>query len=135
MSEILEILKQTKTIAVVGLSSNPDKPSHGVALYLQKSGFRVIPVNPNEPEVLGEKSYPTLRDIPEPIDLVDIFRRPEAVPEIVDDAIAIGAKAVWMQLGITSELAATKARNAGLQVVQDHCLAVEHRFATANGEL
>lgn len=114
-------------IAVVGLSSNRFRPSNEVAEYMQRAGYRIIPVNPLEREVLGEKAYARLEDIPEPVDCVNIFRRPEAVPEIVDSAIAIGAKAVWMQLDITHEEAAAKARNAGLLVVEDRCLLIEHR--------
>lgn len=112
-------------MAVVGLSANPDRPSHGVAAYLQKNGYRIIPVNPAETEVLGEKAYASLRDIGEPIDIVDIFRKPDAVPSIVDDAIAIGAKTVWMQHGIVHEEAAATARAAGLNVLMDECTAQE----------
>jgi predicted CoA-binding protein len=126
--KIKELLATSKTIAVVGLSSNPDRPSHGVAKYLQSHGYKVIPVNPNEAEVLGEKSYASLRDIPEKVDIVDVFRAVDAVPAITDDAIAIGAKALWLQLGIVHEEAAAKARTAGLQVIQDQCLAVDHRL-------
>lgn len=124
---ILDILKQYKTIAVVGLSSNPMRPSHGVSEYLQSAGYRIIPVNPNEREVLGEKSCARLEDVPEKIDIVDIFRRPEEVPPVVESAIRIGAKVVWMQLGIANEAAAQKAQAAGLTVVMDACLLVEHK--------
>src|SRR5207245_11439288 len=110
---ILEILKKYKTIAVVGLSSNPMRPSHGVTEYLQGAGYRIIPVNPNETEVLGEKSYARLEDVPEGIDVVDIFRRAEFVPPVVESAIHVGAKVVWMQLGIEHEDAAEQARPAG----------------------
>lgn len=123
----LEILKTCKTIAVVGLSSNKFRPSYEVAAYMQKAGYRIIPINPNETEVLGEKAYPILDGIQEVVDLVNIFRRSEAVPEAVDAAIRIGAKAVWMQLGVMHEEAAQKARDAGLLVVQDRCLLIEHR--------
>lgn len=123
----LEILKTCKTIAVVGLSSNKFRPSYEVAAYMQKAGYRIIPINPNETEVLGEKAYPILDGIQEVVDLVNIFRRSEAVPEAVDAAIKIGAKAVWMQLGVMHEEAAQKARDAGLLVVQDRCLLIEHR--------
>lgn len=123
----LEILKTCKTIAVVGLSSNKFRPSYEVAAYMQKAGYRIIPINPNETEVLGEKAYPILDGIHEVVDLVNIFRRSEAVPEAVDAAIKIGAKAVWMQLGVMHEEAAQKARDAGLLVVQDRCLLIEHR--------
>ena len=124
---ITEILKTPKTIAVVGLSSNPMWPSHGVAAYMQAAGYRIIPVNPNETEVLGEKSYARLEDVPEKIDIVDIFRRAEEVPRVVESAIRVGAKVVWMQLGIESEEAAEKARAAGLVVIEDACILIEHR--------
>jgi predicted CoA-binding protein len=114
-------------IAVVGLSDKPDRPSHGVAAYMQSAGYRIIPVNPAVKEVLGEKSYSSLKEIPENVDLVDVFRKPEAVPEIVEDAIAIGAKAVWMQEGVVHNAAADRARAAGLQVVMDRCILKEHR--------
>lgn len=127
MSPELEILKNSKVIAVVGLSSNRFRPSYEVAEYMQRAGYRIVPVNPREREVLGEKAYARLEDIPEPVDCVNIFRRPEAVPEIVDSAIAIGARSVWMQLDITHEDAAAKARSAGLLVVEDRCLLIEHR--------
>src|SRR5437773_1415395 len=124
---ILEILKKYKTIAVVGLSSNPMRPSHGVTEYMQGAGYRIIPVNPNETGVLGEKSYPRLEDVPEKIEIVNVFRRAEEVPPVVESAIRIGARAVWMQLGIENEEAAAKARAAGLVVVEDACILVEHR--------
>jgi uncharacterized protein len=120
-----ELLASAKTIAVVGLSSKMYRASFGVAEYLQSSGYRIIPVNPNETEVLGEKSYARLDDIPEKIDIVDIFRRSEMVPEIVDAAIRIGARAVWMQEGVQDEPSAERARRAGLFVVMDHCIAKE----------
>jgi len=122
---ITELLASAKTIAVVGLSSKSYRPSYGVARYLQSSGYRVIPVNPNESEVLGEKCYARLEDIPEQIDMVDIFRRSELVPEIVDAAIRIGARAVWMQEGVENEPSAEQARHAGLFVVMDLCIAQE----------
>ena len=122
-----EILKNYKTIAVVGLSSNPMRPSHGVTEYMQCAGYRIIPVNPNETEVLGEKSYARLEDVPEKIDIVNVFRRAEEVPPVVESAIRIGAKVVWMQLGIENEEAAEKARAAGLVVIEDACILVEHR--------
>ena len=122
---IAELLVSAKTIAVVGLSSKPFRPSYGVAQYLQSSGYRIIPVNPNESKVLGEKCYARLEDIPEKIDIVDIFRRSELVPEIVEAAIRIGARAVWMQLGVVNEPSAQKARRAGLFVVMDVCIAQE----------
>jgi uncharacterized protein len=127
MANIPEILKSSRTIAVVGLSSNPMRPSNGVAAYLQRVGYRVIPINPNESEVLGEKCYARLEDVPEKIDLVDIFRRPECVPEIVESAIRVGAKTVWMQEGVVNHQAAERARAAGLEVVMDRCTLKEHR--------
>jgi predicted CoA-binding protein len=124
---ILEILKKYKTIAVVGLSSNPGRPSYGVTDYMQSAGYRIIPVNPNETEVLGEKSYARLEDVPEKIEIVDVFRRAENVPPVVESAIRVGAKVVWMQLGIEHSAAAERARAAGLVVVEDACILVEHR--------
>jgi uncharacterized protein len=126
-SELIDqILKTNKTIAVVGLSSRRLRPSYGVAQYLQSAGYRIIPVNPNETEVLGEKSYARLQDVPERVDVVDIFRRSEFVPEIVESAIRIGARVVWMQEGVINAAAAARARRAGLAVVMDACLAKEH---------
>ncbi|HET7560480.1 MAG TPA: CoA-binding protein [Limnochordia bacterium] len=122
------IFAQTRTIAVVGLSPDPDRSSHGVASYLQQAGYRIIPVNPNARAVLGERAYPDLRSVPEPVDLVDVFRRSEFVPEIAEETVAISAKALWLQLGVVHEPAARRARAAGLTVVMDRCLAVEHRF-------
>jgi predicted CoA-binding protein len=124
-ASITELLSSANTIAVVGLSSKPHRPSFGVAQYLQSLGCRVIPVNPNESEVLGEKCYARLEDIPEKIDIVDIFRRSELVSEIVDSAIRIGARAVWMQEGVEDEASAERARRAGLVVVMNHCIAKE----------
>jgi uncharacterized protein len=124
---ILDILKKYKTIAVVGLSSNPARPSYEVTEYLQRAGYKIVPVNPNEREVLGEKSYARLEDVPGKIEIVDIFRRAEDVPPVVESAIRAGAKVVWMQLGIENEEAAERARGAGLTVVEDACLLVEHR--------
>ena len=124
---ILELLKNYKTIAVVGLSSNAMRPSFGVTEYMQSAGYRIIPVNPNEREVLGEKSYARLEDVPEKIDIVNVFRRAEEVPPVVESAIRIGAKVVWMQSGIENEEAAGKARAAGLTVIEDACILVEHR--------
>lgn len=121
------ILQSTRTIASVGLSSNPGKESHGIADYLMQQGYRVIPVNPTASEILGEKSYPDLVSIPEKIDVVQIFRRPEDVPPIAEEAIQVGAKVVWMQEGIVNEEAAQKARQAGLQVVMDACMRATHR--------
>jgi uncharacterized protein len=122
-----EILLSAKTIASVGLSGNLQKESYGVALYLKEQGYRVIPVNPMAAEILGEKSYPDLESVPEKIDVVQVFRKPEDVPPVVDDAIKVGAKVVWMQEGITHEEAAKKARDAGLQVVMDACMRASHR--------
>jgi predicted CoA-binding protein len=127
MNRISEILHNSRTIAVVGLSSKRFRPSYGVAEYLKRSGYRIIPVNPHETEVLGERSYPDLESIPEPVDLVDIFRRSEYVPEIVESAIRIGAKAVWMQEGVFHEAAAQRAEAAGLAVVMDRCILKDHR--------
>jgi hypothetical protein len=124
---VLELLKRSRTIAVVGLSSKPHRPSHGVAAYLQAAGFRIIPVNPLEAEVLGEKSFPRLEDVPERIDIVDVFRRAEHVPETVSSAIRIDARAVWLQEGVVHEAAAAQARAAGLLVVMDACILKEHR--------
>jgi predicted CoA-binding protein len=124
---ILEILKNYKNIAVVGLSSNRARPSHGVAQYIKSAGYRIIPVNPNEKEVLGEKSYARLEDVPEKIEIVDIFRRAEEVPAVVASAIRVGAKVVWMQLGIENAEAAEKARAAGLIVIEDACIYMEHK--------
>ena len=124
---ILEILKKYKTIAVVGLSSNPARPSHEVSEYMQRAGYRIIPVNPNETEVLGEKSYARLEDVPEKIEIVDVFRRAEDVPPVAESVIRVGAKVLWMQLGIENEQAAERARAAGLFVVEDACIFVEHR--------
>lgn len=122
-----EILLSAKTIASVGLSGNEEKVSHWVGVYLQGEGYRVIPVNPTTERILGEKSYPDLESIPEKIDVVQVFRRPEDVPPVVDDAIKIGAKAVWMQEGIVNEEAAQMAREAGLQVVMDACMRATHQ--------
>ncbi|MEW6748462.1 MAG: CoA-binding protein [Candidatus Micrarchaeota archaeon] len=126
--DIPGLLKKSKVIAVVGLSDDPERPSHDVASYLLKQGYRIIPVNPKLTEWEGIKAYPTLLAIPKKtrIDIVDIFRRSEAVPPIVDEAIAIGAKAVWMQLGVVNEDAAKRAMAAGLFVVMDRCMKIEH---------
>jgi hypothetical protein len=124
---IQEILQQAKTIAVVGLSDNPLRPSHGVAAYLQSQGYRVIPVNPQIREALGEKAYASLLEVPEKIDIVDIFRRPEFVEEVVDQAIQLKVPAVWMQEEVIHEKAAAKARQAGIFVVMDRCILLEHR--------
>lgn len=135
LDEARQILATSKTIAVVGLSNNPERPSHEVASYLKDEGYRIIPVNPRISETLGLKAYPSLRDVPEPVDVVQIFRRPEHVPPIVDDAIAIGAKVVWMQLGIVHEEAAARARAAGLRVVMNTCMATMHDALRARGQI
>lgn len=132
MDTELEILRSSRVLAVVGLSSNPHRASHGVSRYLQREGYRIIPVNPKETGVLGEKSWPSLLDVPEPVDCVVIFRRPEHVPEIVEQAIQKGARAVWMQQGITNAEAAARARQAGLLVVEDRCMMIEHLRLWAN---
>lgn len=121
-----ELLKGSRTIAVVGLSSRRHRPSYGVAEYLQSVGYRVIPVNPRETEVLGEKSYARLEDIPEHVDIVDVFRRSEFVPDIVESAIRIGARGVWMQEGVMHPEAAERARRAGLVVMMNTCILKEH---------
>lgn len=121
------LLKTCKTIAVVGLSSSRWRPSYGVSEYMQTSGYRIIPVNPKETEVLGEKAWATLDDVPEPVDLVNVFRQSQFVPEIVEAAIRIGARGVWMQEGVLHEEAARRAREAGLEVVMDRCILKEHR--------
>lgn len=134
---IPHILKHCRTIAVVGLSHKPHRASFDVARYMQGHGYRIIPVNPNETEVLGEKAYATLADAAayEKIELVNCFRNSEDIPPIVDEAIAIGARAVWMQLGINNAAAAAKAEAAGLLVVQDHCLKIDHRVLLSSNLL
>lgn len=129
---IPEILKTSKTIAVVGLSSRKFRPSYGVSQYMQEQGYRIIPVNPGESSVLGEKSYASLSEVPEKIDIVNIFRRPEYVPEIVEEAIRIGARSIWMQEDVVHEEAAARARAAGLFVVMDRCILKEHRSLVAD---
>lgn len=126
-SQIRQILEESKTVAVVGLSPKPERDSYEVAHYLQNAGYKIIPVNPMAKEILGEKVCPSLASIPEKVDIVDIFRRSEHVGPIVDEAIAIGAKTVWMQLGVANEEAAQKASAAGLNVVMDLCILREHR--------
>jgi predicted CoA-binding protein len=127
MPDTSEILSKYRTIAVVGLSNNPVRASHGVSEYMKGQGYRIIPVNPGHAQILGEKSYRTLEEIPEPVEIVNIFRRSEMIPPVVDSAIAIGAKVVWMQEGIENEDAAGKARAAGLEVVMDTCILKAHR--------
>lgn len=124
---VAELLKRARTIAVVGLSNDPMRPSHGVAAYLQSHGYRIIPLNPQVESCLGEKSYPTLLDVPVKIDIVDIFRRPEFVEEIVDQAIKLKVPAIWMQEDVVHQRAAEKARQAGIFVVMDRCILKEHR--------
>jgi predicted CoA-binding protein len=124
--EIKAILDNNQVIAVVGLSPKPDRDSHRVAKYLQDHGYRIVPVRPKAEEILGEKAYASLKDIPFPVDVVDIFRKVDAIPGIVDEAIDIGAKVVWMQLGLAENQSAQKAREAGLQVVMNKCIKIEH---------
>lgn len=122
----IRILERYQRIAMVGLSSNPFRPSHFAAIYMRSEGYEVTPVNPREDQVLGLRSYASLRDVPRPIEIVDIFREPAAISDIVDEAIAVGAKVVWMQLGLVHEEAAERARQAGLEVVMDRCVKIEH---------
>jgi len=122
-----KILNSSRTIAVVGLSSKADRPSYKAASYLKKQGYKIIPVNPAEKEILGELCYPDLASISESVDVVEVFRRSEEVPPVVEEAIRIGAKAVWMQEGVTNEEAAARAREAGLMVVMDRCMRKEHQ--------
>lgn len=122
----IRILERYKRIAMVGLSSNPFRPSHFAAIYMLSEGYDVTPVNPREKEVLGRRAYASVRDVPGPIEIVDIFREPAAVPAIVDDAIAAGARVIWMQLGVVHDEAAKRARQAGLEVVMDRCVKIEH---------
>ena len=125
-AELKQLMTDATTIAVVGASNNPDKASYGIMERLQRVGYRVIPVNPRETEVLGERSYPSLSDIPEPVDIVNVFRRAEDTPPIADEAVEIGAKTLWLQSGIVSEDAATRATAGGLQVVMNACLGTLH---------
>jgi predicted CoA-binding protein len=122
----MSILERYRRIAMVGLSSNPFRPSHFAAIYMLAEGYDVVPVNPHEKEVLGRRSYASLREVPGRIEIVDIFREPSAVPGIVDEAIAAGAKVIWMQLGVIHQEAAERARQAGLEVVMDRCVKIEH---------
>ena len=124
--EIRSLLSKARRIAIVGLSDKPDRASYRVGAYLKAQGYTIIPVNPVKETILDEKVYPSLKDIPEPVDIVDIFRKVDAIPAIVDEAIAISAKAVWMQLGLAHRESAEKARQAGLVVVQDKCTKIEH---------
>ena len=127
-SQLTTLLANASVIAMVGASSNPDKPSYGIMQKLQHAGYKVIPVNPRETEVLGEKAYTSLKDIPVPIDIVDVFRRPEDTPAIADEAIAAGAKALWLQAGISNEEAAARATAAGLLIVMNQCIGATHSF-------
>jgi len=133
--DVQRILETTKTIAVVGLSDKPDRDSYQVAAYLQQQGYRIIPVNPRAKEVLGEKAYASLRDVPEPVEVVQIFRRSEEVLPIVEDAIAVGAKVIWMQSGIVNEEAAARAEAAGLAVIMNACMRSAHRTLRASGRI
>jgi uncharacterized protein len=123
---LTQLLTDATTIAMVGASSNPDKESHGIMRKLQSAGYRVIPVNPRETEILGERSYPSLIDVPERVDIVDVFRRAEDTPSIADDAVTIGAKALWLQTGIVNEDTAARAEKGGLLVVMDACIGATH---------
>jgi uncharacterized protein len=125
-SERIEILRKYRRIAIVGLSANPYRPSHFVAIYMKAAGYEIFPVNPREKEILGRTSYASLECLPRPVEIVDIFRETAAVPAIVEEAIAVGAKVVWMQLGVVHEEAAERALSAGLQVVMDRCVKIEH---------
>ncbi len=124
--EIKDILKNYKVVAMVGLSDKPERPSFEVAAYLKSKGYKIIPVNPNVKEVLGERAYPSLKDVPDQVEIVDIFRKPEAVHEIVEQAIEKGAKVVWMQEGVINNEAAKRALDAGLKVVMNRCMLKEH---------
>ena len=135
LEELRQILAASKTIAVVGLSNKPDRPSNEIAAYLKAQGYRIIPVNPTITEALGERAYASLREIPGGVDVVEVFRKSEDVPPIVDDAIAIGAKVVWMQEGIAHEEAAARARAAGLKVVMDTCMRATHRALREQGKI
>ena len=131
MTGIAKLLAESKTIAVVGLSGDVFRPSYGVAAYMQQQGYRIIPVNPKENEILGERCYPDLASIPEPVDIVDVFRRSEFVPELVREAIRIGAKAVWLQEGVEHAEAADEGRAAGLVVIENRCILKDHRRTVA----
>jgi len=127
MTSITELLKTSRVIAVVGLSGKKHRPSYGVSEYMQRAGYRIIPVNPHESTVLGEKSYESVEEVPEKIDIVNVFRRSEFVPELVEQAIRVGARAIWLQEGVVHAEAAERARQAGLFVVMDRCILKEHR--------
>ena len=125
-AERYQILQQYRRVAIVGLSSTPYRPSHFVAVYLAEHGYDITPVNPRENEILGRKCYPSLKEAPQPLEIVDIFRDPAAIPGVVEEAIECGAKVIWMQLGLIHEAAARRARDAGLAVVMDRCIKIEH---------
>jgi predicted CoA-binding protein len=133
-AELKKILQKVRSVAVVGLSPNPERDSHKVAAYLKEQGYRIIPVNPTVPEILGEKSYPDLAAVPGPMDVVDVFRRSEAVPEIAGQAVQKKAKILWLQRGVRHEKAAAQAREAGLTVVQDTCIKVNHQRLLGQGK-
>jgi predicted CoA-binding protein len=124
--QLRQLLTSATTVAIVGASGNPDKASYGIMQKLQHEGYKVIPVNPKEPEILGERAYPSLLDVPEKIDIVDVFRRAEDTPSIADDAVKIGARALWLQSGISNEETATRAEAGGLQVIMDACIGATH---------
>jgi uncharacterized protein len=124
-TQIAELLRNAKTIAIVGLSNNRMRPSFGVSRFLQRQGYRIIPVNPNQTEVLGERAYASVRDVPDDLDIIDIFRRSEKVPEVVDDAVQKGTRCIWMQEGIVNDPAARKAESAGIPVVMNRCILKE----------
>ena len=132
--QIKQILQEANHIAVVGLSDDPSKTSHMVSEAMQRKGYRIIPVNPNATTILGEKCYPTLADIPDPIDIVNVFRRPEHTPQVAKDAVAAGAKVLWLQLGIASDEAAAIAEEGGLTVIMDRCIKVEDSILLPNGK-
>ena len=123
---ILGALRAARTVAIVGLSKDPLRPSNFIGFYLKRHGYRIVPVNPREQEILGERSFPGLKDIPFPVDIVDVFRRPDAVPDIARDAVAIGAKTLWLQFGVISAEGARIAEDGGLEVIMDRCMKVEH---------
>ncbi|MHB1611264.1 MAG: CoA-binding protein [Sulfobacillus sp.] len=130
---LLEILTENKIVAVVGLSPKPDRASHRVAQYLQRMGYRIIPVNPGFDEILGERSYARLEDIPQKVDIVDVFRKSEDTPPVAESAVRIGARVLWLQLGIANEVAASIAQTGGLTVVQDRCIKIEHERLLGQG--
>ncbi len=132
--EIKRILQESRTVAVVGLSDDPSRDSHSVSAAMQAKGYKIIPVNPKADTILGEKAYPSLRDIPVPVDIVDVFRRPEHTPAIAKEAVEIGAKTLWLQLGVVNEEAAEIAQSAGLNVIMDRCIKVEDSILLPQGK-